>query len=87
MPGTCNSDKCPLYADLVSLNLDKTSCANNSDCTVAGYECELAPYTTFTCNASVLTATEHPGYCVEAAPGLAAAALTDTADMIKVGAL
>lgn len=79
--GTCDSDTCPLYTFLTSLNTDKMPCSNDVGCG-DGKVCQLEPYKTFSCAVGVITSTTHVGFCVEAAPGITTAQLDNSATSI-----
>lgn len=81
--GTCNSDICPRLTGLTTINKDLSGCADNSQCT-AGLVCQSKLYQTYSCSNSIVTATNHSGYCAEAAPGLLSAMLDDSAASITV---
>lgn len=87
--GSCSYDICPKLTSLLAVNNDKQSCSSNAQCNTGGgtaFVCNPTQYTTYTCLNSVINTTVHPGYCEEAAPGILAAQLDDTATTIMVSA-
>jgi hypothetical protein len=84
--GTCSYDICPKLTALLAVNKDKQSCGTTADCG-SGFVCNTKPYQTFSCANSVVTATNHSGFCEEAAPGILSAQLDDAATSITVSCI
>lgn len=83
--GVCNHDICPRLSALTTLNRGLKSCTSDSDCDdQAGMVCEEKAYQTYDCSNSLVTATNHTGHCVEAAPAMLAPQLDDKAASIVV---